>query len=166
MKNYILRYGLIGGSISIVLGLTNWFTVAEWYGPTVSQVIGWISITLSLMCVPLGIKYYRDKLNHGSVSFGKGFRIGIGITFVVTVVIFIYSVLFYLLAGDSYDEWRKRGLSEAEVLELEAQIAQGPDFLYSFWFQGFALMFSVFIIGMIVNLISNLVLKRTTIELN
>lgn len=165
MKNYVIRYGLIAGSISIGLGIINWFTISQWYGPTVSRAVGWLSIILSLMCVPLGIKYYRDKLNNGSVSFSKGFRIGIGITFVASIAIFIYSMLFYVLAGDSFDEWSRQGLSEAELIELQMQIEQTP-IVYSYWFQSLILAISVFIIGMIINLISNLALKRSTIELN
>ncbi len=165
MKNYVIRYGLIGGSISIGLGIINWFTISQWYGPTVSQAVGWLSIIFSLMCVPLGIKYYRDKLNNGSVSFGKGFGIGTGIALVASVAIFIYSMLFYAFAGDSFDEWSKQGLSENELIELQKQMEQTP-VVYSDWFQSLILTISVFIIGMIINLISNLVLKRTTIELN
>lgn len=164
MKNYILRYGLWGGGISIGLGLINWFTIAQIYGPGVSQVIGYLSIVLSLMCVPLGIKYFRDKLNSGKLTFVHGFKIGLGITFVASLVTFLYSMLFFVMAGDSFDEWSRKGLSETELAEMQAQIAQTPDFVLTPWFQGLILFLTVFMIGLIINLISSLALKRAEIN--
>ncbi|MEK6154069.1 DUF4199 domain-containing protein [Flavobacteriaceae bacterium 3-367] len=163
MKNYMLRYGLWGGGISIGLGLINWFTVAQIYGPGVSQVIGYLSIVLSLMCVPLGIKYFRDKLNRGKLTFAHGFKIGSGITLIASLVTFLYSILFFELAGERFDEWSRKGLSETEIGALEAQLLQSPDFVYTSWFQGFVLFLTVFLIGMIINLISSLLLKRSDI---
>lgn len=160
MKNYILRYGLIGGTISIAIGIINWLTIAQWYGQAVSQIFGWLTITLSLLCIPMGIKYFRDKLNNGSVSFSKSFGIGTGIAFVASTVIFIYSLLFYALAGEKFDEWTRKGLTEAEIVDLQARIDQTPDFIDVHIFQGLLLTISVFIIGLVINLISTLILKK------
>ena len=161
MKNYILRYGVIGGTINIALGITNWFTVAR-LGPTISQAIGWITIILSLMCIPLGIRYFRDKLNNGAVAFGEALKIGLGITFIYTVLSAIYSVVFFILAGDSFKNWQKRGLSEAELQAFERQLEQTPEIMQSPWFQALILFIMIFIIGLIVTLISSLILKRNS----
>lgn len=161
MKNYILRYGLAGGLVSIALGLFNWFTVAQWYGPVVSQTVGWLSIILSLMCIPLGIRYFRDKLNKGRVSFGEGLRIGLGITFVVSVLMYFYSALFFVFQGPEFIEWTKRGLSPAELAAYEQQIAQTPAWVYTPWVQAFILFLSIVLIGLVVTVISSLILKRS-----
>ncbi|MCO6512119.1 MAG: DUF4199 domain-containing protein [Aridibacter famidurans] len=161
MNNYTLRYGIAGGIVSIALGLLNWFTVAQWFGPIPSQTVGWLSIILSLMCVPLGIRYFRDKLNDGNVSFGQGFRIGFGITFVVSALMYFYSALFFIFQGEEFIEWTKRGLSTAEVAAYEQQIAQTPAWVYTPWVQAFLLFVSIMLIGLVITAISSLILKRS-----
>lgn len=162
MKNYVLKYGLIAGIINITLGLSNWFTIAQAFGPSISQTVGYLSMVLSLMCIPLGIKYFRDKINNGNVSFAKGFRVGLGITLIASVITFFYSALFFVFAGDSFDEWSKKGLSASELEAYELRLVQTPDFVFTPWFQGLILFLSVFMIGSIINLISSLVLRRST----
>lgn len=164
MKNYVLRYGLIAGVVNIGLGLLNWFTVAQIYGPTLSQTLGYLSIAVGLLCVPLGIRYFRDQINGGLVSFNKSMSVGLGITLIASLITFLYSILFFVFAGDSFDEWNKRGLSTAELEELEIQIAQTPDFVFTAWFQGFILFLSVFLIGLIISLISAMILKRASVS--
>lgn len=160
MKNHILRYGLIGGCVNIALGLTNWFTVAR-LGPTISQAVGWLSIIAAFMCVPLGIIYFRDKLNDGDATFGQAFKTGIGITFVFSLLSGIYSVLFFLFAGEGFEKWRRQGMNDAELQALEAQLEQTPAVLLSPVGQGFMFFVIVLIIGIVVTLISSLVLKRS-----
>ena len=159
MKNYILRYGLLGGCLLIVLGLLNWFIIAP-IGYNPSQIAGYLSIILALGCIPLGIKYFRDKLNNGAVSFGKGFRIGLGITLVASIIMFLYSMLFFVVAGDDFMDWREANLTESELEKAQMQLEQMPDFILAPWFQGLVMFFTVFLIGLIINVISSMALKR------
>lgn len=159
MKNHILRYGIIGGCISVALGILNWFTVAR-YGPTVSQTFGWIAIVISLMCVPLGIIHFRDKINDGSVSFFGAFKTGFGISLVFSVVTGIYSVVFFLLASDDFDDWRRRGLNEAELQALELQLEQTPAYLLTPLGQGLIFFVMMLLIATVINLVSSLILRK------
>lgn len=160
MKNYVLKYGLLAAAISITLGLTNWFTVAQYYGPSVSNILGYLSIIIGLLCIPLGIKYHRDQLSNGLISFNKALSVGLGITFIASLIKFLYSMLFFIVVGDRFDEWKNSELSAAELKELQLQMAQTPDFVYSAWFQGFTLFLIVFIIGLIISVISAIIMKR------
>lgn len=159
MKSYILRYGIFGGIVSIILGLLNWFTIAQWFGPGISQTAGWLSIIFSLMCVPLGIVYFRDSLNNGRVNLWEGLRIGVGITFVASVVMFFYSTLFLIFQGKEMLEWTKRGMSSAELAVYEQQLAQTPQWVYAPWFQALLLSLSIFVIGLVITIVSALILK-------
>jgi len=116
---------------------------------------------LALLCIPLGIRYFRDKLNDGMVSFGEGFKIGMGITFVTSIIMFFYSMLFWVLAGDDFMKWRENVLTESELKQAQLQMAQMPDFVLTPWFQGLVMLLTVFLIGMIINLVSSLALKRS-----
>lgn len=161
MKNYILRYGLIAGCLIVGLGLFNWFFIAQMFGYDASEIFGYLSMILALLCIPLGIKYFRDKLNDGMVSFGEGFKIGMGITIVTSVIMFFYSMLFWVLAGDDFMKWREQVLTESELKQAQLQMAEMPDFVLSPWFQGLVMLLTVFLIGMIINLVSSLTLKNS-----
>ncbi|GAB5527708.1 MAG: hypothetical protein Roseis2KO_55800 [Roseivirga sp.] len=157
MKKFVIRYGIIGGLTSMVLGLLNWFLIAKTLGFGASQWVGYLSIVVSLMCVPLGIKYYRDKLNNGVVSMGQSFRIGMGITLVASVIMFIYSMLFFIIAGSDFDQWKDQAAAQDQVNDV-------PEFATTFWFQGLIMFLTVLLIGFIVNLINSLVLKSNKPE--
>lgn len=161
MKKFVLSYGLIGGCLLIGLGLFNWFVIAQMFGYNASEIFGYLSIILALLCIPLGIRYFRDKLNDGMVSFGEGFKIGMGITIVTSIIMFFYSMLFWILAGDDFMKWRENVLTESELKQAQLQMAQMPDFVLSPWFQGLVMLLTVFLIGMIINLVSSLALKRS-----
>ena len=159
MKNYILRYGIIGGSLSIVLGLLNWFFIAQTFGYNASQFAGYSSIIIALLCIPLGITYFRDKLNNGAVSFVEGFKIGLGITFVTSVIVSLYNMLFFVFAGDDFSKWYSKE-------QAELQMAQLPDCILSPWFQGIVGLVMVLMIGSIISLVSSLVLKNSKVNQN
>ncbi len=159
MKRYILRYGLIAGSISIALAMINWFLIAKTLGSGPSQLVGYLSIITSLLCVPLGIKYFKDKLNSGVVSFSQAIKIGTGITLVTAVVMFFYGMLFFVFAGDSFDAWKESGMTETQVQQARMQAAEMPDFIGTPLFQGVVMFLMVFLIGMIINLVSSSILK-------
>ena len=161
MKNFIIRYGVLGASVSIALGLINWFTVAQWYTVSASQAVGYLSIIFSMLCIPLGIKYYRDKLNKGTVSFSQAFKIGNAITLVAAVIKAIYSVLFFIVEGDDFEIWQRKGLTGAELEQFETEMANMPEYVMAPWFQGIVMFVMVFIIGFTINLISSLMLKKS-----
>lgn len=160
MKRIILKYGIIGGVVSSILGTLNWLLIAHPIGVQGSQAVGYISITLSLLCIPFGVRYFRDELNDKKLSFGQSFKIGLGITIMAAIVMSIHSILFFVFQKEEFLEWQKEGLSQAELMAFNEQLAQMPDFAYTPWFQGIVMFFMVFLIGIAVNLISALLLKK------
>ena len=160
MKRLIIKYGIVGGLIASILGTLNWLLVAHTFGVQGSQTIGYISITLSLLCIPFGVRYFRDKLNNEIVSFGQAFKIGLGITIIAAIVMAIHSMLFFAFQKDEFLEWQRKDLSQADLIAFNQQLAQMPDFVYTPWFQGIVMFFMVFLIGAVVNVISALLLRQ------
>ena len=160
MKRFIIRYGLIGSGVSIALGLFNWFFIAKPLGYDTSQFFGYLSIAIAMLCIPMGIIYFKNKLNGGIVSFGQGFKIGLGISAVTSIIMFFYGTLFFIIAGDDFVEWTKSGMTELELQEMQLQMETMPAYAMSPWFQGFTFGLLVFLIGMIINLVSSFVLKQ------
>ncbi len=160
MKNYIIKYGVIGGIISSILGTLNWLLFADSLGVSGSQAMGYTTIALSLLCIPMGVRYFKNELNNGMVSFGQAFKIGLGITSIAGIVMAIHSMIFFALQKDEFMEWQRKDLSQVELAAFNEQLAQMPEFAYTPWFQGIVMFIMVFLIGAIVNLISALLLKQ------
>ena len=157
----MIRFGVVGGLISITLGLLNWFTVAQAYGPRASQIIGYLTVVLALMCIPLGIKYYRDRKNHGQISFGEALKIALGITVVFAIVSYLYSLIFFWLAGDRFEDWRNQGMTEAERYDLQQKMLDAPSFVNAPWFQSLILFISILLIGIVISLLSAALLRQS-----
>ena len=159
-QSFIVRYGIIGGLISLVLGLLNWWLIARPMGMTVSQTVGYLTIAFSLLCIPLGIKYFRDSLNAHSVRLWEAMKIGLGITMVAAVVMALYGFLFMVFAGESFDQWQRAEMTATQLQNYEQQLAAAPGVVGTAWFQGVVMFVMVTIMGAIITLISALVLKR------
>ena len=81
MKSTVIKYGLYGlitgliiFTLHLVLGINN-------LDYSTNEILGYISIFLSLSFVFFGIKHYRDKVNNGIITLGKAIAIGILISF-------------------------------------------------------------------------------------
>ena len=159
MKFQILKYGVIGGLIASALGTLNWILVARPIGVEASQIIGYIGITASLLCIPFGINYFKQRNGSGNVSFKQAYIIGLGITSYAALVMAIHSVIFFFLQRDEFIEWQRNDLSGAELAAFEEQLSSMPGVAFNPWFQGVVMFAMVFLIGAIVNLISSLVLS-------
>lgn len=161
MKKYVLRYGLWGGCIGMTLGLLNWFTIAQWFGRGPSEFVGYTTMMLSLLCIPLGVKYFKDKLNNGEVSIAQALKIGLGISVLASAIMGLYSALFFVVVGDDFQKWQQASMTPAEIQQAQVQMAQMPEFAMNPWFQGFIMFLMVFLMGFVINLISALVLRKS-----
>lgn len=159
MKSYILRYGAIGALLMIVLALVNWFIFAPNFGVGISQLFGYLGIILSLLCIPLGLKHFKNVINSGVMSFGQGFKIGTLITLVVSIIMFIYGMLFFVFQGDEFREWQFKGLEGEELEMMQNQMDAMPEMAMTPWFQGIIMFLLVFTIGFVVTLLSAFILK-------
>jgi hypothetical protein len=161
MKKHLIKYGIWAGIINIVLGLTNWYTVAQAYGPGLSQTLGYLSMAAALLCIPFGIKYHRDQINEGLISFGQGIAVGMGISVVAAIITFLYSLIFFIFAGDDFGAWQEKWLTAEELQAAQEALAQAPEFVASSWFQALILGITGLAMGLIISLISATVLKKS-----
>ena len=117
-------------------------------------------MVFALLAIPLGIRYYRDQLQDGGVTLGEGLRIGFGITAITSLIMGLYSALFFVLQGEEFMAWYEEQASPELVAQAKAQMESMPDMYLSPWFQGIVMLLTVFFIGTIITLISALVLRR------
>lgn len=167
MKKTITRFGLYGAITISILFLTSWFLLSD-LSYSIQEVLGYVSMILSLGFVYLGIKHFRDKENQGKVSFKQALIIGILIS-LITALAFGFLDIFYseVLNPDFTTQYYDTAVEnmrtslptdefEIKLAKLESQRQMFSNPLFSF-----ALMaMTVFIIGFIITLISALLLQR------
>ena len=151
MQATIKKYGLYGLLTGLVIFLLH-LTLGHGLSYSTNEIIGYISIFISLSFVFFGIKHYRDKVNNGAVSFGKALSIGILISVLVAIGIaladFVYTKLINPDWFENYYQMMRDAGKEDEIMEMTSFTA------------GLFMLTLVTVIGFIISLISSLVLQR------
>lgn len=152
MKQTVLKYGLYGlltgfiiFTIHLIIGIDN-------FDYSTNEILGYVSIFLSLSFIFFGIKHYRDRVNNGIISLGKAIIIGILISVLVGIGIAIADFIYTKFINPSFFSDYEKALTEQgkadEVFKMTSSIAA----LFMFTL--------VTIIGFIISLISGLILQR------
>lgn len=178
MKNTILRYGTYGVLVLISINMIVWF---GWEGSqqpenySIGEVIGYMTIVLSLVFVYFGVRHFRDHVQGGHIDFWKAFRVGLLITLLPALAFGIYNYIFMEWLSPEFAEsyymtmleQSRNQLSTAEYEQRLQDWEKNKEFWTNGWLQSGLMFFTVFIIGMIVSLLSALFLmKRETQQLN
>ena len=86
MMRKILGYGVVAG---IIVGLPMIVTFAAFSGHlplTYGMIIGYTTMLIALSTVFVAIKKHRDADLGGVIGFWKGFGLGLGISFVASII--------------------------------------------------------------------------------
>ena len=169
MKQTILRYGIFSAITICGLFLIGWFAGKGLeLDYTAQEIIGYTSMILSLSFVFLGIKHYRDKVNNGSVSFGKALIIGLLISLFASLAFGLIDIIYIEYINPNFTaEYYDHQISELKASlsgsELESALTkmESQKEMFSNKFMSFVVMsLTVFVIGFIVSLLSSLILQR------
>lgn len=132
------------------------------------EILGWIGIFISTLFVYFGIKYYRDRHNGGSLSFGKGLKVGLLILLLPSIAFGLFSLIYIKMNPEFMDTYYQYKLSELQAslpaAEAAAQIQEvekQKEFFMSPFVQFFSMFLSVFAVGLIIAVISSLILRRS-----
>ena len=160
-KGTILNYGLYMGGASILVSLIKYATgmqyEQEWYS-------GLIGLVILIAFIVLGIKKYKFD-NGGFISFGKAVKIGLGITFISTLLIIAYFTIFSMVIEPDFMErtieaqkivWADSfGMTEGQI---EDSVENTRKYFYLSLFGGILIM-NLFL-GGITSLIAGAVMKN------
>ena len=122
MKKTILTYGLISGLISVVLFLSTFPFMKEMNNSS-GMVIGYTGMILAFALIFFGMSRY--KKTHGNMmTFGEGFKIGLGITVISSAcyaLMWVIAVQFFIpefmdnMMNDYITKMQSSGASQAEI---------------------------------------------------
>ncbi len=89
-----IKYGLFSAFVLFVWMIIE-YTLLMPSLHDLGQYIGIVSAIIPIMGIYFGIKERRDKVNFGYISFKDAFRTGIVITFIIGVMIVVFTYIYY-----------------------------------------------------------------------
>jgi hypothetical protein len=167
MKRTVVTFGVISGVVSSLMMLVT-FLFIDRVGFDRGAVVGYTGIVLSFLLVFFGIRSYREQAG-GSLTFGKGFTVGILITLISCLFYVVtWEVIYFKLWPDFGDQWtayaiEKARASGASAEAIEQTRQQMADFkrMYDNPLTNAALTFvEPFPVGLLVTIVSAAVLRR------
>ena len=152
MKSTLTKYGMYGlltglfiFMLHLVFGINN-------LDYSTNEILGYVSIFLSLSFVFFGIKHYRDRINNGVITLGKAIIIGVLISFLVGLGIaladFIYTKFIDPSFFSNYEKIIIEQGKEDEIIKMTSATA------------ALFMLVLVTVIGFIISTISALILQR------
>lgn len=170
MKQILIRWGLFPG-IGMVLFFYFSLTFGKNFSYELQEVFGYAGMILSLIFVYFGIRQYRDKVNGGKLSFGKGLQVGMLIVLIPALMFGLFDVSYSTIINPGFwDEFctaqlakMKMSMSAEKYEEMAKQVkAQSAMFKNAPFLQFLVMFLTVAAVGLIITVISALILKRNS----
>ncbi|MBL4643673.1 MAG: DUF4199 family protein, partial [Flavobacteriaceae bacterium] len=83
MKSTITKYGVYGFLTGLVIFSFHLLFGLKHLSSSTNEILGYLSIFISLSFIFFGIKHYRDNVNSGVISIIKAILIGLLISLIV-----------------------------------------------------------------------------------
>jgi hypothetical protein len=171
MKKLVITFGLISAAIiAVLMSISMSFMKSN--GFEGGEIYGYLSMIIAFSTIFVAVKSYRDNHLKGSITFGKGFKVGLYITLITSVLYvvwwMIYSNTVYTTFTEDFVTFQIQKLQEsgASAEEIEAMKEEMKSFaeLYANPFFKVGMTFlEIFPVGLIVSLISAALLRRREI---
>ena len=170
MKKIIIKFGLIGAAICVVLPFLSTLILEK--GPegyATGELVGYTSIIVAMSLVYFAMRTYRDKENDGEINFGEGMKIGTVISSIGGIAFALYNLIFVLFIDPDFNEkyfayqtGLERGSEEFQK-QFTALMETGG-FMYTAAGGTLLMFFTVFLIGFVLTVISSLILKTGQVQ--
>ena len=163
MKNNIFKNGIFGGIIVSIVMMAMTYFMKTHPNQEPNPVIGFTSMLLAFIFVILGIKQERVS-NDNTLTFGKAFLTGLGISFVIsTIYVLVWLVIYYNFFPDFMEKYSQIVLNNTQPEVLAAKIAEMNQMKE--WYKNPIMVIlltfmEILPIGILVSLISAIILKK------
>lgn len=132
MQRTILTWGLISGAVLGGLMLLS-VPLANRVGFERAEILGYTTMVLAALMIFFGVRSYRENVGGGTLTFGKGFQVGVGIALVAAICyVVVWMILYSTVFPDFYadfanhmlDKAKADGASAERLTEVTAQADQ------------------------------------------
>jgi uncharacterized membrane protein (DUF485 family) len=168
MKKTILIFGLISGAVA-ALTMQATLPFSDSIDSTRAYILGYTSIVLSLLLVFFGVRSYRENVNAGRLTFGRGFAIGILITLISSACyVASWELIYFKLKPDFGEKYaatmvKRVRESGANQQKIDEAVRQAHEFkrMYDKPAYNMGLTFmEIFPVGLVITLISAGILRK------
>jgi hypothetical protein len=167
MRKVVLTYGLIAGLIVSLLIVVTWSVVPPESNMALSMLLGYANMLVSLSMIFFAIKSYRDNYLEGSITWGRGFLVGLYVSLIASVLYVIgWKIFSSITMPDFWDQYAKhsiealtkRGASASEIAEQTKQMEYYKHMpVLVEWGMTFL---EIFPVGLVISAIAALILRR------
>jgi len=172
MRNIVIKYGIISGLIIAVLmvisGAIGAYSEEDF---SLSMVLGYTTMIISLSMIFFGVRNYRDNYSGGSLTFGRGFLIGLYIALIASVFYVVTWKIYSSIAlpdfADKYaarviTDLKKSGASDSTIAIETKKMAEFKQMYANPFFEIAMTFIEIFPVGLLISLICAFILKRKT----
>lgn len=169
MKKQVIKFGLIGGVIISILMFSTMPFMDENTDMGNSQIIGYLTMIIAMAPMFIGIKNYRDNVLNGSISFGKAFLMGLGISLITaTLYVLSWMILSEFFLTDFMDvyinnmveQMGQEGASQADIDAFISEMDGWAELYKNPFFKALITYTEILPVGILVPLLSALILKK------
>lgn len=168
MKKTVLTFGLISGAVSSSMMAIS-IPLIERIGFDKGMVIGYTTIVLAFMLVFFGIRSYREQSAGGTLTFGRGFQVGILITLIsCACYVATWELIYFNLKPDFMEQYsvyameqlRASGASAETIAATEREMREMMVRYNKLWWNVAYTFMEPFPVGLLVTIISAFALRR------
>ena len=153
MKKVILTYGLIAGIFVSAMMLMS-LAFKDSFDMTTGMIYGYATMIMAFSMIFVAVRQYRNKFLGGSISFGKAFLIGLGITLIAAIFYVItWEIEFRFFIPEFIDEFVKV-IPDPKEAAAYATKYKNPVFRIPTTFM------EIFPVGLVISLICAAVLRK------
>lgn len=159
-----IKYGLFSAFVLFVWMIIEYTLLIPNFHE-VGQYIGILSALIPVLGIFFGIKERRDKVNFGYISFKDAFKTGIVITFIIGVMIVVFTYVYYEYINPDFVNYlsaeTEKKLIQQNVSREEINAAlEIVRYQFSFSVQIIQQLLFVFVGGTIISIIIAMILKK------
>jgi hypothetical protein len=170
MRRIILINGLIAGVIvSAMLLISHPLLEKGVLNFDNGMLVGYASMVIALSMIFFGIKSYRDQYQHGSITFGQGFRVGILIALIASVVYMVTWEVYYNVTDGRFnkqyteyyiDKMKSEGATQEEISKAQEEMDAWSQMYDNMFIRLAMTLMEIFPVGLIITLIAAAVLRK------
>ena len=170
MKKTVINYGLLSGVFVATMMGVSAYLFNKYPQSNASEIVGFMSMFLAFSLLFPATKSFRDKHNNGVMTFGQGFLLGLGISFIAsTIYVITWSVEFHFFFPDFMDKYSSRMIEQVKASGMSAdkmqiklnELAEQQVNYKKPWYFILATYSEIFPIGILFSLISAFLFRRS-----
>lgn len=170
MRKIVLTFGLIsGGILAAMMAIAMPLCMGGTINFDNAEILGYSSMVLSFLMVFFGIRSYRENIGGGSITFGKGFQVGILVSLIACAVYVVsWEIVYHAFIPDFADKYgahmiekmRVKGETQAVIDAATKEMLRFKELYANPFFNVGITFMEVFPIGLVVTLVSAGILRK------